>query len=175
MIRRVNENKMKSNDAGKIESGAGKAQPGGAARTVVLAVLAAYLTVLLYLLFFRTPFDGLVSRASLLKPVPFETIISQLHAWRSNRGVLVRYGATNLIGNLVLFAPMGFLLPCAFKRLRRAYLTLPAVMAAVVLAELIQLFAKLGFADVDDLILNTAGAAMGYFAFWLAKISCREG
>ena len=104
--------------------------------------------------------------------MPFETIRSQLrYARYSHSGNLVRYGVKNLIGNAFLFLPMGIFLPCIFKKLRRVYKTVPLIMGMVVLVELLQLATKRGFADIDDLILNTAGAAVGYFIFRLIRNS----
>ena len=141
-----------------------------AARYVLFALFAVYAIALFILLLVRTPFDESVSYSSLIKPVPFETIRSQLrYARYSHSGNLVRYGVKNLIGNAFLFLPMGIFLPCIFKKLRRVYKTVPIIMLAVVLVELLQLATKRGFADIDDLILNTAGAAAGYFIFWLVQ------
>lgn len=73
-----------------------------------------------------------------------------------------RHAAINLVGNLVMFVPLGFLLPRTFPRLDRLWKTLAIVVLAVILVELVQLFTLLGSCDVDDLILNTLGAALGY-------------
>ena len=141
-----------------------------AARYVLLALFAVYIAALVFLLLARTPYDELVSYRSLMKLVPFETISSQLrYARYSHNGNLVRYGVENLLGNFVLFLPMGIFLPCIFKKLRRVYKTVPIIMLAVVIVELLQLVTKRGFADIDDLILNTAGAAVGYFTYCLVK------
>ena len=141
-----------------------------AARYILLALFAVYIAALVFLLLARTPYDELVSYRSLIKPAPFETIISQLrYARYSHNGNLVRYGVSNLLGNFVLFLPMGIFLPCIFKKLRRVYKTVPLIMGMVVLVELLQLATKRGFADIDDLILNTVGAAVGYFTYCLVK------
>ena len=150
-----------------------------AARYTLLAIFAVYIIILLYALFFRSPYDlglpywRLISENHSL--VPFNELKYQLHLARySDRGALVRYGIKNIAGNLVLFFPMGIFLPCIFKKLRRAYKTIPLIMGIVAAAELIQLFTLRGFADIDDLILNTAGAAMGYFIFYIVSASTRE-
>lgn len=141
-----------------------------AARYIMLALFAVYIAALVFLLLARTPYDASVSYRSLIKPAPFETIRSQIrYACYSHNGNLVRYGVTNLLGNAVLFLPMGIFLPCIFKKLRRIYKTVPLIMGMVVLVELLQLATKRGFADIDDLILNTAGAAVGYFTYCLVK------
>ena len=145
-----------------------------AARYILLALFAVYITALVFLLLARTPYDASVSYRSLIKPAPFETIRSQLrYARYSHNGNLVRYGVSNLLGNAVLFLPMGIFLPCIFKRMRRVYKTVPLIMGLVVLVELLQLVTKRGFADIDDLILNTAGAAVGYFIFRLIRNSSK--
>ncbi|MGK5501365.1 VanZ family protein [Streptomyces sp. URMC 125] len=66
-------------------------------------------------------------------------------------------------GNIALGVPFGVLLPVALPRTRgllRVVLLTAAVMAAV---ELVQGFVVPGRAfDVDDVILNTTGALLGY-------------
>lgn len=145
-----------------------------AARYILLAAFAVYCIILLYALFFRSPYDLGLPYWRLISEnynfVPFRELKSQLHFARySDMGELVRYGIKNIAGNLVLFFLMGIFLPCIFKKLRRAYKTIPLVMGIVVTAELIQLFTLRGFADIDDLILNTIGAAAGYLVFYLVK------
>lgn len=150
-----------------------------AARYILLALFAVYIVALIYALFLRSPYDTSRPYWELIREnhslAPFRMIRSQLrYARYSHNGELVRYGVKNLLGNLVLFLPMGVLLPCIFKNLRRAYKTLSLIMGMVVIAELIQLFTLRGFADIDDLILNTAGAAAGYLIFYLVRNSCTK-
>ena len=49
-----------------------------------------------------------------------------------------------------------------FNKLGKLWKTVLVCFAAVVLAEAVQLIFILGSFDVDDIILNTAGAAIGY-------------
>jgi len=68
----------------------------------------------------------------------------------------------NIAGNLLLFVPVGFLLPMLFVRLR----SIPGLgwRAAVISAtiEILQTFTRSRAFDVDDIILNTLGALAGY-------------
>lgn len=76
----------------------------------------------------------------------------------------------NLAGNVVLFIPLGAL-PLIFTRLdsfAKFILTTAAIITAV---ELLQFVTLLGSCDIDDLILNLIGAALGYF---LMKICCKN-
>lgn len=72
------------------------------------------------------------------------------------------HAITNLGGNVLLFLPLGFLLPRVFPRLQGIGKTLLCVLAIMTCVEILQLFTLLGYCDIDDLILNTLGAAMGY-------------
>ena len=98
---------------------------------------------------------------------PFRTI-------RLFLNVLTRpaYGTaalTNLGGNVVLFIPLGFFLPRVFPRLQKFWLTILATALIITAVELAQLFTLLGSCDIDDLILNILGAAIGYGAHKLLK------
>ena len=75
----------------------------------------------------------------------------------------------NLFGNIGMLIPLGFLLPASFPRLRRPGKTLLAVTGIIVFLELAQLFTIAGHCDIDDLILNLLGAAMGYGLFSLLR------
>ncbi len=79
----------------------------------------------------------------------------------------VRHAVVNLAGNVVMFLPLGVLLPAGFARLRKVWRTLGASAAAITGMELLQLFTLRGTCDVDDLILNLAGVWMGYGLWYL--------
>lgn len=76
---------------------------------------------------------------------------------------------TNIAGNLALLAPLGFLLPMFWRYFHSAKHTILFAAGLSLSIELIQLAAG-GVTSVDDLILNTAGAAIG---FLLAKLVFR--
>ncbi|WP_127360024.1 VanZ family protein [Actinacidiphila soli] len=66
-------------------------------------------------------------------------------------------------GNLLLCAPLGILLPLASRRLDGLRQVTLVTGAAMLLVETIQGFLLTGRSfDVDDLILNTAGASLAY-------------
>ncbi len=79
--------------------------------------------------------------------------------WRS--GV----SAVNILGNLLLFVPVGVLLPACLPWLRRAVPLALAAAAGSVLIEITQYALVPGRAsDVNDVLLNTAGALAGLAA-----------
>lgn len=72
----------------------------------------------------------------------------------------------NIILNILLLIPFGYLLPTLFPRLRWWQVILLGLAFSLTI-ELLQLITKLGYADVDDLINNTLGAAIGWLCYKL--------
>jgi len=140
-------------------------------RRAVLAAFALYLAVLLALLFLRRP--GGTGGWNL---TPFETIrvyfriIRRPEAWP---GSLRRYAWVNFVGNVVLFVPPGLFLPLLWRAQRRFPLFLLTVAGAIIIVEAAQYLTSLGSLDVDDLLLNLSGAALG-FALWRLCLARRK-
>ncbi|MCR4633352.1 MAG: VanZ family protein [Erysipelotrichaceae bacterium] len=75
--------------------------------------------------------------------------------------------------NIVLFLPMGYLLPYVFDFFRRdmKVRTILACFICSLLIENIQLMTRLGFYDIDDLVSNTLGGILGLrFYIWFAYV-----
>ena len=70
----------------------------------------------------------------------------------------------NLAGNVLIFLPFGFFLPMA-SRYRSFFVTIFYSFALSFLVETFQLLTQVGSFDVDDLLLNTLGGAIGYILF----------
>ena len=67
-----------------------------------------------------------------------------------------------LIGNVLLFVPFGFFVPYLLKKLRSLWKVIVISVLFSLSIELYQFSFTFRVADVDDLILNTAGAIIGY-------------
>lgn len=80
----------------------------------------------------------------------------------------------NLGGNLLGFVPLGIFLPLLFRRLRSFTVVVAFVFMISLGYELIQLCTGLGFFDIDDIILNTAGGMIGYILHFFASIIYRQ-
>ena len=93
--------------------------------------------------------------------VPFKTILQQLRGdprWSTS--------IINLVGNTVLFVPVGFLVSFVFRSIswRRSL----AIGIAVGLSlEGTEGLLRVGVVDVDDVILNAFGVVSGYWVFKL--------
>ena len=68
----------------------------------------------------------------------------------------------NVLLNIALFVPLGFLLPLLWKPFRKWYAALGAGFGVSLLIELAQFFTGRGMCDVDDLFTNTLGAMLGW-------------
>lgn len=131
-------------------------------RTLVVVMLG-YLAVLLILTFL--PYNGLQGTDPVdLRLQAFRTINFALRKGPGSREFAV------LIGNLLAFVPLGLLLPAITGK--RSVLTVFLVGLALSLAiEAGQLAISIyvGFAyrtaDIDDVIVNVAGALVGYLMF----------
>ena len=75
--------------------------------------------------------------------------------WTSLEGIIL---------NILLFIPFGYLLLSLFPKLRWWHVILLGFAFSLCI-ELLQLLTRLGYADVDDLINNTLGAAIGSLCY----------
>jgi glycopeptide antibiotics resistance protein len=79
----------------------------------------------------------------------------------------------NIIGNIVLFVPLGILLPFALKRFPSLKRLCVFAFCFSLSIEVIQFFSRfLGnfrVVDIDDILLNTLGACMGFSILCLCQ------
>ena len=97
--------------------------------------------------------------------VPFSTI----NLFYNSRHMDSEYRQNNLLGNLLGFMPFGILLPLLLPWFRHFFKILFAGFLLSLGYECTQLFFGLGIFDVDDLILNTAGASLGGITFLVGR------
>lgn len=70
----------------------------------------------------------------------------------------------NILGNILMFGPLGLLLPLLWKCFRKFSKTVLFGFVISFTIEFSQLFLARG-TDIDDLILNTIGTMLGYLTF----------
>ena len=79
----------------------------------------------------------------------------------------------NLVGNVVVFIPFGFLLPLVLKKGKNFLLMFFNTFLFVLGIEVFQLFSAFGVFDVDDILLNCCGAVIGYL-LWRTLLGVKE-
>ena len=142
-------------------------------RKMNAALFLAYGALMLWLLFDRpgyttgVPYWEQVMQQ--LNLVPFRTL--HLFAGLLNSGIRahIRMAVINLGGNIIMFIPLGFLLPRVFSWPSSLFRVLSVTAVLIIAVEIIQLFTLVGSCDIDDLILNVVGAAIGYGLHKTAK------
>ena len=72
-----------------------------------------------------------------------------------------REAAINIIGNISMFIPTGIIMPILYRRLDCFWKVLLAGAGLSFMIEMIQLLLPGSVTDIDDLILNTLGVAIG--------------
>lgn len=128
---------------------------------------AAYLLVLGALVFL--PFGGAMDLGNRLNLEPFATIERALEL--GPRSVSFRL----MIGNIAAFVPFGILLPLVIRTRWSAAVVLVGALwlsAAIELGQLAISYwigAAYRSTDVDDIILNVLGAAVGYVVFQVLR------
>ena len=70
--------------------------------------------------------------------------------------------------NILLFMPLGFLLPLLWKKFESKTATFLWGAALSLCIEILQMF-SIRITDIDDLLMNTAGTIAGYFLFRLLR------
>ena len=73
----------------------------------------------------------------------------------------------NLVGNVCVFIPFGFLVPAVFGgKIKK---TILISFCGLVILECAQLISRKGMFDIDDFILNLLGVLIGYTIYSLIK------
>ena len=82
---------------------------------------------------------------------------------------IYRLGNKQIIGNFVMLLPLGIYLPLLYPAFRRFWAVLLGSFLASAGIELLQLITRFRSADVDDVLLNTLGACLGYGIYRAAR------
>ncbi|GEM_PF-523528 len=129
-------------------------------KTTARILFILYLVVLFRITVFRVGFwqNGLFSGSFLLEPMGVVRELLQTGNW-------FRFGYL-FFGNIVWFLPLGAALAAHRVPFWKGVL---AGFGVSFLIEFLQFFFGSGVSDVDDLILNTAGCALGYPAYFLLQ------
>lgn len=135
-------------------------------KRIVFGILIATFALYCFLLAIRLFVDGRYhmgfwDRFARANFIPFKTIYDYAVMLANDR-INVSTVFYNIFGNLIAFLPMGCYLPCFFERLRGVGNFCIAMLILLVSVEALQMLLGIGFFDIDDIILNFAGAIAGY-------------
>lgn len=95
--------------------------------------------------------------------IPFATVKLFLNAIQGSLSdYTVKHSLINLIGNVVMFIPLGYFIPSVSKKHSSFRKCISLCALIILIVEIVQLFTLLGSCDIDDFILNIAGIIIGY-------------
>lgn len=121
--------------------------------------IAIYIASLLYI----PLFGRLSERIDTISLFPFWSYLEMIQTSNLNMGRQILY-------NIFAFVPLGILFPMFSKRFQCLKSILLCGFLLSVLIESAQFLFHLGWCDIDDMINNTVGAAIGYGIWHILRI-----
>lgn len=123
-------------------------------RKIYRIFILPYTIFLLYLMFLG--FGREQHEANIVRLLPFVSTILFVQNTTSWESIII-----NLLGNIIMFIPFGFLgwlnaKYFSFKKLIMDFLS------ALIIVEALQYLTRLGVFDIDDLALNSLGVWIGF-------------
>lgn len=140
-------------------------------------VFWCYIAAVIKLIIFKYPYEHLRQiAANWEKGVILEGLATANFTPGKSIRMYIHYfsrinGFPNLIGNVLIFIPFGYLLPQCFPPLRKWWKVFGIALLFIAGIEFFQLFSAFGAFDVDDIILNGLGAVIGYVVYLFRRTS----
>ncbi len=142
-------------------------------RGLTRVVLTLYSATVIYWMFIGFGREAHTGGPLQYNLVPLRTVSLYFNL---DNGLSLINRLVNLLGNVVVFIPFGFLLPLVKTRqiswLRISLYAVPCIL----LLECLQMLLHVGSFDIDDLLLNMLGVWTGYVLFRVISLrSNKEG
>jgi len=102
--------------------------------------------------------------------IPFHSIMEYISG---SSDALRRFAFGNVVGNVVIFIPLGVYLTL-FKKDKRVLVNLLFIFIVSIFVEIIQGLLGIGVADIDDIILNCLGGWIGILGYKLLLFILRD-
>ncbi|PGV55875.1 VanZ family protein [Bacillus sp. AFS037270] len=146
-------------------------------KLILTLILCVYIAILSKLILFKyIPLSQIIEHFNFTYDgyhwrdnnfVPFKTIYFYMYLADINLTIRIE----NLVGNIIGFAPFGFILPLLSKGFQKLSTVTITTFILSLTFETIQLVFEFGSFDVDDLILNTLGGILGYIPFKILQVT----
>ncbi len=130
-------------------------------------LLITYMALVVYFMFFAESFDRMEVREEYHYNLVLFREIKRFFIYREQLGMKAFF--LNIVGNAVGFMPFGFFLPVVSRRSRKWYNTVLFSFTFSLAIEVTQLVLKVGSFDVDDILLNTIGGALGFVSYRIVQ------
>lgn len=153
-------------------------EPNKKYQYLIIFTVVVYVYLLLSVVIFKTlesPMDLFTRNHPdyrSLNLIPFKDL------WNSN--LSAGFNKTSIIGNMILFVPLGVLSELLLSEQKHNILkSVLIVLATSLLIESTQYIARIGVSDINDVILNTTGGFIGIlittmFVKWIGKNTVKK-
>lgn len=85
------------------------------------------------------------------------------------RGELLAQSHAYVIENILLFIPFGIMFPMIGKKVSNIFICIIAAALFSIIIETVQYITARGFCQLDDIVMNTLGALIGWFGWWICR------
>ena len=102
--------------------------------------------------------------------IPFQSIMEFISGSSNN---LRRFAFGNVVGNIIIFIPLGIYLPL-LKKDKRVLINLLFIFLVSLSVEILQGLLGIGVSDIDDIILNCLGGCIGILGYKFLLFILRE-
>ncbi|QAA32462.1 VanZ family protein [Clostridium manihotivorum] len=137
-------------------------------REFLIILLSIYIITVISVTLLPFRSWGAHSPEANLIPV-FNTLKDMSNIPQNMKVFMIKFWLVNILVNLLLLTPLAIIVPLVFKRFRSSKATVLLGFIVTLSIEVLQyLSAFIGSArsfDIDDIILNTLGAAIGFYFY----------
>lgn len=138
-------------------------------RELGLIVFTFYLFLLFALTVFRDGYFIWQFKFYFHRPLSQINLIPLIETFKLSKGQSLVDFFYNLYGNIVWFVPMGAFIPALTER-HFGFFKVVLIGALISTSiETLQFILNTGVTDIDDVIFNTLGAAVGYLLYFVGK------
>ncbi|KRL68276.1 VanZ family protein [Companilactobacillus versmoldensis] len=135
-----------------------------------LTVFAFYVFLLYFLTVFRDGYFPWQFKLYWDLPLSDVNFTPLVETFKLLNGTSILDFLYNLYGNIMWFVPMGFFIPALLEK-NRGFIRVVIIGALIsVSIETFQFLLQTGVSDIDDVISNTIGTAIGFLLYFICHI-----
>lgn len=144
-------------------------------KVVLYGVFFCYILLLFKILFLSRVslvelFSGQWTINRSINLIPFYSIMEYMS---SGSEIVKRFSFANVVGNIVIFIPLGVYFPL-FKKDKRVMINLLYIFIVSLFVEVVQGLLGIGASDIDDIILNCSGGCIGILCYKFLSFISRD-
>lgn len=131
-------------------------------REVAITLFFIYFLAVVYFTFFKYGFLTIsYEHRFYANLIPLKETISMF----TNNHIGIKTALYNVVGNTLLFMPLGFFIPLLFDKCNKISKVLLYGFLSSLTIETIQFFTAFNISDIDDVVFNSLGAVLGLLCY----------